>query len=74
VLALSSIGIIEIVSARSILTDFDRSRYTSKLRIYGIQWGFRAVLAAHTKHLGYIYALLVPYVLTVFEIGLFELC
>jgi hypothetical protein len=74
VLTLSSIGILEIVSALSILTGFDRSRYTSKIRIYGIQWAFRAVRAAHTEHLGYIYALLVPYVLTVFEIGLLELC
>jgi hypothetical protein len=74
VLALSSIGFLEIVSARSISTDFDRSRYTSKIRIYGIQWAFRAVRAAHTKDLGYIYALLVHYVLTMVEIGLLDLC
>jgi hypothetical protein len=75
VLALSAIGLLGIVLARFILTGFEgRSSYTSKISIYGILLAFRAVWAAHTKHQGYLYALLVPYVLTVFEIGLLELC
>jgi hypothetical protein len=74
VLALSASGLLGIVLARFILTGFDRSLYPSKMCIYGILLAFRAVRAAHTKHQDYIYALLVPYVLTVFKIELLELC